>query len=161
MVAKFNSKTSLYSFLTFDFKVCIRCQYNQKNSSKMKFDYQKTQNVMLKSNSLKKVKQLMQKSYQRKSDRKIKFLTFITACKSFWPITFLGELFEFYFNGFDLNHPILRFMLPIMNFVTKNINFANFKAERRRNGSTKTKEHIYKCISKSRFTSISVGRLPW
>jgi hypothetical protein len=36
----------------------------------------------------------MQKSYQHKSDGEIKFLTFITVCKSF-KLTFLGEFFAF------------------------------------------------------------------
>ncbi len=31
-----------------------------------------------------------EKSYYRKSDRKIEFFTFITVCKSFPPITFFG-----------------------------------------------------------------------
>ncbi len=40
--------------------------------------------------SVKRVKQLIQKSYQRKSDSKMKFFTFITVCKIFWPITVFG-----------------------------------------------------------------------
>ncbi len=40
--------------------------------------------------SLKIFKKLMGKSDQQKSDRKMEPLTFITVCKGFRPITFLG-----------------------------------------------------------------------
>jgi hypothetical protein len=36
------------------------------------------------------------KKLMRKSERKMEFLTFITGCKSFWPITSLGEFFAFF-----------------------------------------------------------------
>jgi hypothetical protein len=46
--------------------------------------YKKSQNLILISNSLKKLqKDSREKSYQRKSDRKMKFLTVVTVCKSF------------------------------------------------------------------------------
>jgi hypothetical protein len=46
------------------------------------------QNFKLILNPLKKLQNdSCEKNYLRKSDRKIKFLTFITVCNSFWPIT--------------------------------------------------------------------------
>ncbi len=99
--------------------------------------------------SIEKVKELMQKSYQRKSDRKIQFLTFITVCKIFWPITFFGWTFlNFFFQRLWTQHPIWRFLLPIRNFVTKHINFDNFKAESRRNGS-KIQKSIFWNVSQN------------
>ncbi len=62
----------------------------------------KKQNLMLISNPLKKLQQIScGKSYQRKSDRKMEFLTFITECKNFRPATFLGSFFYTFFNRFE------------------------------------------------------------
>ncbi len=57
----------------------------------LQYGYQKTQNMMYVSIPLKKLqKDSCEKNYQRKSDKKTEFLTFITVCKSFRPITFFG-----------------------------------------------------------------------
>ncbi len=77
--------------------------------------YHKTQNFMLISNPLKKLKNnSCEKSYQRKSNRKWIFFTFITVCKSFPPITFFGWFFAPFST--ELNTAwILRFMTPVSN----------------------------------------------
>ncbi len=43
------------------------------------------------------------KSYQWKSERKIKFLTIITECKSFRPIILCVNFLALFFNGFKLS----------------------------------------------------------
>jgi len=63
-----------------------------KFSSKEQYGYQKTQNLMLISNPFKSCKKnSCENSYQRKSDRQMEFITFITVCKRF-----LGELFALF-----------------------------------------------------------------
>jgi hypothetical protein len=47
-------------------------------------------------NPLKRLKKTREKMYQRNGYRKMEFFTFITVCQSFWPVTFLGELFTFF-----------------------------------------------------------------
>jgi hypothetical protein len=60
----------------------------------MRYGYhKKTQNLVLISDPLKKLqKNPFEQSYQRKCDSKMEFLTFITVCKSFRPITIFGEI---------------------------------------------------------------------
>ncbi len=53
---------------------------------------------MLISNPEKLQKISCEKSYQIKSDSKMEFLTFITACKGFRPITFFGAIFSHSFQ---------------------------------------------------------------
>ncbi len=61
----------------------------------MQYGYQKMQNLMLISNPLEKLQKIScEKSCQIKSDSKMEFLTFITACKGFRPITFFGVIFS-------------------------------------------------------------------
>ncbi len=57
----------------------------------------KNANFMLISNPLKKLQQISyEKCYHRKIDRKIEFLTLISACKSFRPMPFFWWFFAFY-----------------------------------------------------------------
>ncbi len=66
--------------------------------------YQKTQNMMLVLNLFKKLqKDSCEKSYQRTSDRKMEFLTFITVFTSFRPITSFRWNFLHFFNGLELS----------------------------------------------------------
>ncbi len=44
----------------------------------------------------------MRKSYQRKTDERIEFFTFITDCKILRPTTFRCELFSCVFYGFEI-----------------------------------------------------------
>ncbi len=61
------------------------------------------QNLILISNLVKMLpKNLCEKSYERKTDRKMEFLTFISVCKMFWPVTF-WVIFWTFFNGFKLS----------------------------------------------------------
>jgi hypothetical protein len=46
-------------------------------------------------------KNACEKSYQPKKGQKMEFSTFISVCKSFWPITFLW-FFCTFLNGFEL-----------------------------------------------------------
>jgi hypothetical protein len=58
---------------------------------KMQVGYQKTQNLMLISNPLRKLqKDSWKKSYQPTSDQKMEILTSITLCKSLRPFTFIN-----------------------------------------------------------------------
>jgi hypothetical protein len=63
--------------------------------------------------SVEKAANLRRKKLSTKKWR-IEFLTFITLCKTFRPITFLGRFFMHFFQ-------VLRFMIPKSNF--KNIYF--------------------------------------
>jgi hypothetical protein len=82
-------------------KVCKKCQCDQNFffRSKMQYGFQKMQNLMLISNPLEKLQKIScEKSYQIKSDRKMEFLIFITACKGFRLITFFGVIFSHSFQ---------------------------------------------------------------
>jgi hypothetical protein len=87
---------------------------------------------MLISNLLKKLQNdPCAKSYQRKSDRKIEFLTFITVCKSFRPVSynfFWVNCFAF-FQRIRNQYRILRFMVTTSNFCKKVPNIST-KAKR-------------------------------
>jgi hypothetical protein len=92
----------------------------------------------------------------------MKFLSFITVCKNFWPITFLGKLLLW----IQIQDQILHFTLLISNlWVEIKICllilalFANLKTKSRQNGSKKNKKKIfYKSFLESRLTSISGRR---
>ncbi len=70
--------------------VCVqRLEKWYKKISNKQHGYQKTQSLMLILSPLKKLQEhSCEKIYQQKSERKLKFLTFITMCESFSPFTF-------------------------------------------------------------------------
>jgi hypothetical protein len=70
---------------------------------------QKTPNLLL---MHKVAEKSFEKSYQQPSDRKTEFLTCITVCKSFRPITFFAGFFSHFFQR-KPPHQMLRFMIPI------------------------------------------------
>ncbi len=106
---------------------------------------QKKQNLLLMHTVAEKS---FEKSYQQTSDRKTEFLTWITVCKTFRPITFfVGCFFCTFFNGFKTPHQMLLFMIPISTIFKKFISFllplfANFKAIIGQNDSKKRKKNI-------------------
>jgi hypothetical protein len=57
-------------------------------------------------------KKIMRKKLSTKGDRKLEFLTVITVCKGFWPITFLWTFLHF-FQQIRTQHWTLRFVIPI------------------------------------------------
>ncbi len=70
----------------------------------------KTQNSKLQNRHVKK--------FSVKKWWKMEFLIFFTMCKSVWPLTFLVLLhMKFFVNGFEIS--ILRFIIPILNFLNK------------------------------------------
>ncbi len=92
---KFNStvrhiyKKSFWAILSVFHSKFLTSVYMKKNSKKQ-YGYHKTQKRMLILNPLKILqKKLMRKSYRRKIVRKREFLSYISVCQSFPPITFL------------------------------------------------------------------------
>ncbi len=89
-----------------------------------------------------------------KSDIKLKFLTFLTAWKSF---QFLGKLscifFQHILSNFAFYDTHIEF-LPINILWVLLALFANFEGKFGRNGS-KTKNVFYKCVFEFHFASIS------
>jgi hypothetical protein len=108
---------------------------------KMQVGYQKTQNLMLISNPLRKLqKDSWKKSYQPTSDQKMEILTSITLCKSLRPFTFINIIsYRILANIFECAF--------ISSFLDKRLK--------------KTKNVYYKCVLESHFTSISGREAPF
>ncbi len=68
-------------------------------------------------------KKLMRKKLSAKSDRKMEFFTFISV--NFSAYNFFWGKFFWIFQRIQTQHPILRFMIPIPNFLQKKYFFAN------------------------------------
>ncbi len=100
-------------------------------------------------------KNLREKSYQRNSDRKMEFFTFITECQSFRPLTFFAELVCSFFQWIQTQLWILRFMMPKEFFLLLLAFFANFKDTIGRNGSKKPKNSSDKCALELNFATIN------
>jgi hypothetical protein len=112
---------------------------------------------MLISNPLKKLQtNSCEKSYREKEMENLSFFTFITVCKSFRPITFLGENFLHSFQRIQTQYPILFHDIELKTI------FVHFKL--RSQTSTKRlkklKKVLYICILEFHLASISgLGRL--
>ncbi len=72
----------------FAFKVCKMCGMIKKSFFEHAYAYKDAQFDTDFESAEKRCKTRKQKSYQRKSERKIEFLTFITVCKIFRSLTF-------------------------------------------------------------------------
>jgi hypothetical protein len=59
----------------------------------MQYEYKISQNLMLIFESLKKFAKSHAKKWSMNNDRNMEFLTSVTVCKSFRPVTFLDEHF--------------------------------------------------------------------
>ncbi len=107
----------------------------------MQYGYQKTQKLMLISSPL---KMLQNNSCEKSCLRKIKFLTFITVCKSFRPTTFLDEFFALCLSDSNSASNFSFYSTYIKNLEEEHFLFfwalfANFKAKIGRNGSENEK----------------------
>jgi hypothetical protein len=99
------------------------------------------------------------KKVSTKSDRKMEFLTFITECKSFRPITYGVNFLAFFqrisnsASNFALNDIHIEFLQQKFSLLESAV-FANSKAKRGQSDFKKTKNLFYKCVL-SHYTPIS------
>ncbi len=155
MVAKFYSKIDIKKmffsvFFSCFVHVCLQCFYKVLKwlkifpkiaiwvlkNAEFDADFESSENV---------AKKLMWKKLSTIKDRKIEFLTFITLCKRFWPVTF-WVIFCTFLNGFQLNIEFPnRIFEEEKNSSISTYSIANFNPKSKE--TAQKNKNVHTCIS--------------